>query len=130
MTVIKTAARPVAERKPMLAFRRRRRSIALFTAPVVILFVVVYVAPIAYSVYQSLFKTEAANSLGYGGETKSVFVGLQNYLNVIHGGTFWRSLGHVALFGVVQVPIMLLIAAALALMLDSLAARGMTNGCT
>ncbi|MFE0419006.1 carbohydrate ABC transporter permease [Streptomyces tendae] len=93
--------------------RRDRRSWTGwgFLGPFVAVFALVFLAPIAYSVYLSLFRDQLI-----GGTT---FVGLDNYAEALKDERFWASLGRVALFLAVQVPIMLGIALLVALALDS-----------
>ncbi|MEV8316556.1 sugar ABC transporter permease [Streptomyces sp. NPDC059900] len=92
---------------------RRRRSLAGwgFIGPFVAVFALVFLAPLAYSVYLSLFRDQLI-----GGTT---FVGLDNYRQALQDGQFWAALGRVSLFLAVQVPIMLGIALLVALALDS-----------
>ena len=82
-----------------------------FVAPFLIVFALVFLAPIAYSVYLSLYRDQLI-----GGNH---FVGLDNYRQALHDHEFWSGLGRVGLFLVVQVPIMLGIALLVALALDS-----------
>ncbi|WP_217169205.1 carbohydrate ABC transporter permease [Streptomyces sp. AC512_CC834] len=82
-----------------------------FLGPFVAVFALVFLAPIAYSVYLSLFRDQLI-----GGTT---FVGLDNYTEALKDDRFWASLGRVSLFLAVQVPIMLGIALLVALALDS-----------
>ncbi|WP_199862587.1 sugar ABC transporter permease [Streptomyces sp. Root431] len=81
-----------------------------------------YIAPILYAAYNSLF-TIRRSGLGLTAPTE-VFAPLDNYARALHDGSFTASLGRVALFGVVQVPLMLGLALALALLIDSKSARG------
>ncbi|NUO97558.1 MAG: sugar ABC transporter permease [Nonomuraea sp.] len=74
-------------------------------------FALVFLAPIAYSIHLSLFRTRLI-----GG---TAFVGLDNYAKVLQDPQFWSSFGRVALFLVVQVPIMLFLALLVALAIDS-----------
>jgi multiple sugar transport system permease protein len=82
-----------------------------FIAPFVVVFVLVFLAPIAYSIYLSLYRDQLI-----GGNH---FVGLDNYTQALHDHEFWSGLGRVGLFFVVQVPIMLGLALLAALALDS-----------
>ncbi|MBD0739547.1 carbohydrate ABC transporter permease [Streptomyces sp. CBMA29] len=82
-----------------------------FVGPFLIVFALVFLAPIAYSIYLSLFRDRLI-----GGNS---FVGLDNYQQALHDHEFWSGLGRVALFLAVQVPIMLGIALLVALALDS-----------
>ncbi|GGS06598.1 ABC transporter permease [Streptomyces humidus] len=93
--------------------RRDRRSWTGwgFIGPFVLVFALVFLAPIAYSVYLSLFRDQLI-----GGNQ---FVGLDNYTRALQDDAFWSALGRVAVFLAVQVPIMLGIALLVALALDS-----------
>ncbi|MGV9627202.1 carbohydrate ABC transporter permease [Streptomyces sp. NPDC003487] len=111
-----TTLQPPAAAAPQLApppTRRDRRSWAGwgFIAPFVIVFALVFLAPIAYSLYLSLFRDQLI-----GGTT---FVGLDNYTAALQDKNFWAALGRVSLFLCVQVPVMLGIALLVALALDS-----------
>jgi multiple sugar transport system permease protein len=74
-------------------------------------FALVFLAPIAYSIYLSLFRNRLI-----GG---NAFVGLDNYHRAFTDPQFWSALGRVSLFLAVQVPIMLFIALLVALAIDS-----------
>jgi multiple sugar transport system permease protein len=76
-----------------------------------LVFTVVFLAPIAYSIYLSLFRNQLV-----GG---NAFVGFDNYVRAFQDTQFWSGLGRVSLFLVVQVPIMLGLALLIALALDS-----------
>ena len=52
------------------------------------------------------------------------FVGFENYARLIQDPQFWSSVGRVTIFTVFQVPIMLFLAAAMALALDSMKLHG------
>ncbi|WP_320782365.1 sugar ABC transporter permease [Streptomyces sp. CRN 30] len=93
--------------------RRDRRSWTGwgFLGPFVAVFALVFLAPIAYSIYLSLFREQLI-----GGNQ---FVGLENYQQALQDDQFWSSLGRVSLFLLVQVPIMLGISLLVALALDS-----------
>ncbi|MFF0049722.1 carbohydrate ABC transporter permease [Streptomyces sp. NPDC005498] len=82
-----------------------------FIGPFAAVFAFVFLAPIAYSIYLSLFRSKLI-----GGTS---FVGLDNYQQALHDSQFWDSLGRVSLFLLIQVPIMLGIALLVALALDS-----------
>ncbi|CAM3384188.1 carbohydrate ABC transporter permease [Isoptericola cucumis] len=101
---------------------RTARYALWFVAPFVVLFVGVYVAPICYAIYQSLFRIER-DPLGLTPPTE-VLDPLFNYAAVLQDAAFVASLGRVLLFGAVQVPLMLGFALALALLIDSASARG------
>ncbi len=82
-----------------------------FIGPFAVVFAFVFLAPIAYSIYLSLFRDQLI-----GGNH---FVGLDNYKQAFQDDQFWSSLERVSLFLVIQVPIMLGIALFVALALDS-----------
>ena len=100
---------PTGQRK----VRRSRRSWVGwgFVGPFMIVFALVFLAPIAYSIYLSLFRQQLV-----GGNS---FVGFDNYTAALSDPKFWDAFWRVALFLVVQVPIMLGIALLVALALDS-----------
>ncbi|WP_407319648.1 sugar ABC transporter permease [Isoptericola halotolerans] len=108
-----TTSPPVAATPPPVAHRRSRRRWTgwMFVGPFMLVFGLVFLAPIAYSLYLSVFRTQMV-----GGTT---FVGLENYARAMQDPQFWEGLGRVSLFLVVQVPIMLGIALLVALAIDS-----------
>lgn len=103
--VTRRPARPVAKRD------RRSWTGWGFIGPFAVVFAFVFLAPITYSIYLSLFRSKLI-----GGTS---FVGLDNYQQALQDSQFWDSLGRVSLFLLIQVPIMLGIALLVALALDS-----------
>ncbi|KQQ92924.1 MULTISPECIES: carbohydrate ABC transporter permease [Microbacteriaceae] len=106
--------------------RRRRvvqhkRAIAFFILPFGVLFTLFYLIPIGYAIYQSMLVVERDGTFG---EAQEVFGWFQQYVLVFQNGPFWRSVGRVLLFGIVQVPVMLGLALLFALLLDSPLVRG------
>lgn len=98
--------------KPVRRNRSRRRWTGwLFTGPFMIVFTFTLAVPLAYAAYLSLFQDRLV-----GGNS---FVGIANYRQAIHDPQFWQAFERVAVFLVVQVPIMLLLALCAALALDS-----------
>ena len=87
-----------------------------FMWPSAVVFVFVFIIPIVYAIYISFFKKQMV------GGTK--FVGFENYARLIQDPQFWSSVGRVTIFTVFQVPIMLFLAAAMALALDSMKLHG------
>lgn len=85
------------------------------------LFLLFFVVPIFYAIYESLFRSQRSG-LGLGAATVS-FNGLSNYADVIRDPNFYTGVGRVLLYGVVQVPVMLSLALVLALLLDSTVVR-------
>ena len=82
-----------------------------FAGPFGVVFLVVFIAPLAYALYLSLFQNRLI-----GGNS---FVGLDNYAAVLADGQFWDGFLRVLLFLLIQVPIMLVLALAAALAIDS-----------
>jgi len=102
--------------------KRRSRFTAtpyLMLAPAAVLFVLFMAAPIAYTLVLSLQKTQVTG-LGLGaGARKTVFAGLSNYTSALSDPDFLASIGRVALYGLIVVPTMLILALVFALLLDS-----------
>lgn len=82
-----------------------------FIVPFLVAFTIALVAPVGYAIYLSLFRQQLI-----GGNT---FVGLANYSRALSDPQLWAALRRVALFLVVQVPVMLGLALLAALALDS-----------
>ena len=76
-----------------------------------IVFALVFIAPVVYSIFLSFYKEQLV-----GGNS---FVGFANYAQALTDAKFWDSMGRVFLFLIVQVPIMLGLALAAALAIDS-----------
>jgi multiple sugar transport system permease protein len=90
---------------------RHRAAGPLFVAPFLVLFLMLFLAPLAYAAYLSLFQHRLI-----GGTT---FVGLDNYVNAVKDPLLIRGILRVATFFVIQVPVMLVLALVFALALDS-----------
>jgi len=88
-----------------------------FVGPFLAVFALVFLAPIGYALYLSLFREQAF----FGGST---FVGVDNYVDVFTDAKFWDGTLRVLLFLAVQVPIMLGLALVAALAIDSGRLRG------
>ncbi len=110
-TAVAVASPGVAHHLPPARKRRKAQIGLAFIAPFAGLFALVYVVPIGYAGYLSLFQQKLI-----GGNT---FTGFDNYLKLSRDAQFWDSVGRVVRFTAVQVPIMLIFAMALALALDS-----------
>jgi len=82
-----------------------------FMGPFILVFALVFIAPIAYSIVISMFRDQLV-----GG---TVFVGFDNYVQALQDPKLWQALTRVTLFLVVQVPIMLGISLLVALAIDS-----------
>ncbi|WP_229774939.1 carbohydrate ABC transporter permease [Bifidobacterium tsurumiense] len=100
---------------PLNAHRRDWRGWK-FIGPFAAVFVLVFIVPVLYAIWISFFQNRMI-----GGNR---FVGLANYQRLFADGQFWSAVGRVAIFTVVQVPIMLFLAAAMALAIDSMKLHG------
>ncbi|MFH8931862.1 carbohydrate ABC transporter permease [Streptomyces pristinaespiralis] len=100
----------------------RRSTPVLFIAPFLILFLATLVAPVGYAVWMSLFREQATSGLGFGG-TRTLFVGVDNYLRAFEDPGFRRGFLHVGLYCVIYIPVMVGGALLLALLVDSAMAR-------
>jgi len=87
-----------------------------FVGPFLVVFALVFIAPVLYSLYLSLFRNQLV-----GG---NAFVGLDNFVRAFTDVQFWEGFWHVALFLVIQVPIMLGLALLAALAIDSARLHG------
>ncbi|MFP3670272.1 sugar ABC transporter permease, partial [Priestia sp. SIMBA_032] len=88
----------------------------LFLAPFGLLFIFVFIIPILYSAYISLFQNKLI-----GGQS---FVGLDNYVRLFKDPQFYDGAIRVVVFTAIQVPIMLALSLFFALALDSGRVRG------
>jgi multiple sugar transport system permease protein len=83
----------------------------VFAAPFMACFALLFVLPLGYALYLSLFKNQLI-----GG---TAFTGLSNYAHALTDGQLIAGVGRVALFFCIQVPVMLLLALLAALAIDS-----------
>jgi multiple sugar transport system permease protein len=93
---------------------QHRKSAFLFLAPFLAMFVAFYLAPVVYAIYLSLFIRKRVGL----GPAQEIFAGLANYVRAIQDWDFLNGLKNMFVFGAFQVPIMLGLAIALALLLD------------
>lgn len=90
---------------------RAGRTAYLFLLPFLAVFAATIVVPLGYAIWLSFFKNQLI-----GG---TVFAGLDNYTRALSDQLLHEGVGRVLLFLAVQVPIMLVIALAVALAIDS-----------
>jgi multiple sugar transport system permease protein len=97
---------------PARGGRRRRveRRGLLFTVPFVLLFLAFLIAPLVYAIYTSLFTSKLI------GGTR--FTWLANYGQVLTSSEFWGGVERVVIFGVIQVPVTLVLAFFFAVIFD------------
>ncbi len=99
-------ARQTARSKPKRDWRGWQ-----FTGPFAVVFIFVFIAPLFYALYLSLFQNRLI-----GGNS---FVGLANYISALTDPQFWDGFLRVVVFLLIQVPIMLILALVAALAIDS-----------
>jgi multiple sugar transport system permease protein len=91
----------------------------VFVAPAVVLFTLLVLLPIGYTVYLSFQKSQVSG-LGLGaGARRQVFAGWSNYTSALTDPAFDSSLLRVLLYSVILVPVMLGLALLFALLLDA-----------
>jgi multiple sugar transport system permease protein len=91
--------------------RRERRAGLLFVVPFFATFLLFFFLPLAYAFYLSLYREQLV-----GG---TVFAGFGNYSKAIQDSVLWGGVRRTLLYGVIQVPTMLILALLIALALDS-----------
>ncbi|SEE95101.1 carbohydrate ABC transporter permease [Ruania alba] len=105
-----TTLRPPRNTQSLLR-RREARAGYLFVLPFMLVFIAMLVVPLAYSGYLSMFRNQLIGGVS--------FVGLDNYVRALGDATFTGGVARMAVFLVIQVPIMLGLALLFALVLDS-----------
>ncbi|MFP7761716.1 carbohydrate ABC transporter permease [Marisediminicola sp. LYQ85] len=117
-----TLTAPPAARAATSPHRRRRNSTRprlapwAFLAPAVALFTLFLLVPIGYAVFLSFVQLKVQG--GAFGRREQVFVGLDNYVFALTDPEFVASLGRLATFGIISVPLTLGLALMFALLLD------------
>ncbi|WP_166845244.1 carbohydrate ABC transporter permease [Isoptericola sp. BMS4] len=94
----------------------------ILVSPFLILFLLTFVLPIVVAIGQSFTTVTRAGLFGEEGVT-SRFAWFENYRLVLADGNFVDSIWRMLLFGIVQVPVMIVAATLLALLLESASAR-------
>ena len=117
----RTSTRTAAGRGPRTRKGHGGRAAAVLLSPFFLLFACVTLIPIGYALYISLFRTERSG-LGFGGSS-TVFAGLGNYAKLLGDSVFRAGFAHVAIYGLIYIPVMMGAALAGALLLDSTLAR-------
>ncbi len=92
-----------------------------FLSPAILLFLLFFVLPFGYAVWQSLFRIQR-DGLGLSAPTQ-VFSGLANYQKVFVDSVFYQGIERVLVYGLIETPILLGLALLLALILDGAAMR-------
>lgn len=107
--------RPAPQRSGRGQEARRARVGWLFLAPFAVTFVALLIVPLGYALWLSLHGRSITGAQRW--------VGLENYVRAFGDESFITGLKRVLWFGVLQAPLMLVIALALALMLDAVSTR-------
>jgi multiple sugar transport system permease protein len=102
---------PAWVRHPRRRPLRRVLVPVLFLAPFLVLFVFFLITPLAYALRMALYSDRLV-----GG---SVYVGSANLAHALHDSNFYEGLRHMAVFGVVQIPVMIGLALLFALLIDA-----------
>ncbi|HEY9358557.1 MAG TPA: sugar ABC transporter permease [Arthrobacter sp.] len=97
------------------------RTAALFLVPFFAVFAIAMVAPVIYAIVLS-FYAQQKSGLGFG-EAKTVFVGLENYLQVLQTESFVSGIARLGLYCLIYIPCMVGGAVIFALLLDATVAR-------
>ncbi|NQD88662.1 sugar ABC transporter permease [Paenarthrobacter sp. CM16] len=97
------------------------RTAALFLVPFFAVFAIAMIAPVIYSLVLS-FHSQQKSGLGFG-EAKTVFVGLENYVQVFQSETFMEGIGRLGLYCLIYIPCMVGGAVVFALLLDASVAK-------
>ncbi|MFD4603841.1 carbohydrate ABC transporter permease [Streptomyces sp. NPDC058464] len=120
-----TQTRPSRGSEPRRRTPRWRTLRALkgmgFAAPFFLGFLLTFVAPLCYALWESFF-TIRSSGLGIGGQTVE-FAGFHNFARGLADKAFWASVLRVLVFACVQVPVMLGLAVVMALLLDTVPRR-------
>ncbi|MGO2751084.1 MAG: carbohydrate ABC transporter permease [Pseudoclavibacter sp.] len=119
--MIDTTAAMSVKSKPQRRSTKPRIAPWLFVGPALILAVGLLALPLAYTVWLS-FRGSRVTGSGLG-TRQEVFVGLTNYLNSFGNPELWAGFGRMLLYGVISVPITMLLALVFALLLDNLTTR-------
>ncbi|WP_199511219.1 carbohydrate ABC transporter permease [Nucisporomicrobium flavum] len=120
------AVTPAAERSAVTTAadrpgrgRRRSGTPYAFLAPALVLFTAFLGAPVVYAGYLSLRRVKVSG-LGLGrGSRVEQWAGLSNYTRVLTDSEFLPSVGRIALYGLIVVPLMLGGALLMALLIDA-----------
>ncbi|MFF2852867.1 carbohydrate ABC transporter permease [Streptomyces sp. NPDC058001] len=95
----------------------RAGTVLAFLTPFFLPFVLFYLVPVGYALWQSFRVVRRTG--GQYGTLYTTFGGFDQYEKVFQNPEFWSSIGRIGLFGIVQVPVMLFVALIMALLLDT-----------
>ncbi len=102
--------------------RQRRNGVLLLLGPFMLLFGLAYIVPLGYAVVLSFFR-EKFSGIGFDGPQR-VFTWFDNYSRALTDQEFLSGVGRVLLYGLIYVPLLIALAAVLALLLDTALVHG------
>ncbi|MBD3551797.1 MULTISPECIES: carbohydrate ABC transporter permease [unclassified Streptomyces] len=114
-------ARSATSRAASSRRRGRYGAPAVLLAPFLLLFTACTLVPVGYAIHLSLY-TEQRGGLGFGG-TETLFTGWGNYARALKDDAFLEGFANIALYCLMYIPLMIALALALTLLLDSALAR-------
>jgi multiple sugar transport system permease protein len=97
--------------------RQRRSGVLLLLGPFMLLFGLTYIVPLLYALALSFFR-EKFSGIGWDGP-QTVFAWFDNYHRALTDQEFLTGVGRVLLYGAIYVPLLIALAATLALLLDT-----------
>ena len=100
----------------------RAGTIVAFLTPFFLPFALFYLLPVGYAIWQSTQVVRRTG--GQYGHSYTAFGGVEQYVQAFQSSEFLASIGRIALFGIVQVPVMLFVALVMALLLDTPLLKG------
>ncbi|MFF2521414.1 carbohydrate ABC transporter permease [Streptomyces liangshanensis] len=115
--VIRGVAASKGARRRLNGGGPRAGVITAFLTPFFLPFVLFYLVPVGYAIWQSFRVVRRTG--GQYGTSYTTFGGFEQYGHVFENTEFWSSIGRIGLFGIVQVPVMLFVALIMALLLDT-----------
>ncbi|MFJ5307127.1 carbohydrate ABC transporter permease [Streptomyces sp. NPDC088350] len=113
----RVVAAPGGRRRRLNGGGPRAGTIVAFVVPFFLPFLLFYLVPVGYALWQSLRVVRRTG--GQYGTSYTAFGGFEQYGKVFQNDEFWSSVGRIGLFGIVQVPVMLFVALVIALLLDT-----------
>lgn len=116
-THVPRAATRAAGRRLTSGGTPRAGTVAAFVTPFFLPFLLFYVVPVGYALWQSFRVVRRTG--GQYGTSYTTFGGFEQYARVFQNDEFWAGIGRIGLFGIVQVPVMLFVALVMALLLDT-----------
>lgn len=101
----------ITSKTSIIEYLRKYKTPLLFVSPFFILFLIFSIFPICYTIYLSFFKWHSTK--------KWIFIGFKNYIDLFKDPIMWKTVINVIYIFIVNVPIMVILAIALASLLNS-----------